>query len=65
MAAEAAYVRHFKLLANYHLWAYQKLYEAVDRLTDEQYNKDVGLFFKSVHGTLNRMRRLTGRLCLN
>lgn len=52
--AEAAYLRHFRLLANYHLWAYERLYASIDQLTEEQYGKDVGLFFKSVHGTLNR-----------
>ena len=32
-----------------------KLYEHVDRLGEADYRKDAGLFFKSVHGTLNHL----------
>ena len=42
-------------LARYHAWATAKLYEHVDRLADADYRKDAGLFFKSVHGTLNHL----------
>ena len=42
-------------LARYHAWATAKLYEHVDRLDDADYRKDAGLFFKSVHGTLNHL----------
>lgn len=52
--AEAAFLRHFKLLASYHLWAYERLYATIEKLSEDQYRKDVGLVFKSVHGTLNR-----------
>ena len=44
---------YFEGLARYHAWATRKLYEHVDRLSDVDYRKDAGLFFKSVHGTLN------------
>lgn len=60
--AEAAYLRHFRLLANYHLWAYERLYASIDKLSEEQYRKDVGLFFKSVHGTLNRANSISTML---
>jgi len=46
---------HFLTLARYNLWATQRLLEGVQALTDAQYRADVGLFFKSVHGTLNHL----------
>lgn len=42
-------------LAHYELWATQRLLTAVDALSDAQYRKDTGLFFKNVHGTLNHL----------
>jgi uncharacterized damage-inducible protein DinB len=47
--------RHFALLARYNLWATRRLYEHVDALSDDDYRRDAGLFFKSVHGTLNHL----------
>lgn len=41
--------------AQYHLWAYEKLYTIVDTLSEADYKKDCGLFFKSIHGTLNHL----------
>ena len=46
---------HFTLLARYGLWATRRLFEHVDALSDEEYRRDAGLFFKSVHGTLNHL----------
>lgn len=46
---------HFLTLARYHAWATQRLLAAVAPLGDEAYRRDVGLFFKSVHGTLNHL----------
>jgi uncharacterized damage-inducible protein DinB len=48
-------VQHFQLLARYNVWATQRLLTACEALSDEQYRRDVGLFFKSVHGTLNHL----------
>jgi uncharacterized damage-inducible protein DinB len=42
-------------LARYHAWATATLYEHVDRLDDADYRKAAGLFFKSVHRTLNHL----------
>jgi uncharacterized damage-inducible protein DinB len=47
--------RHFKGQARYHVWATHRLLEAVSRVSDEDCRRDVGLFFKSIHGTLNHM----------
>jgi uncharacterized damage-inducible protein DinB len=46
---------HFTSLARYNLWATRKLYESVDALPEADYRRDAGLFFKSVHGTLNHL----------
>jgi uncharacterized damage-inducible protein DinB len=46
---------HFALLARYHGWATRRLYEHVDALPEADYRRDAGLFFRSVHGTLNHL----------
>jgi uncharacterized damage-inducible protein DinB len=58
----------FPMLAAYNAWANRRLYDAVGALSDAQYREDTGLFFGSLHGTLNHllvadriwMRRFTG-----
>lgn len=42
-------------MAHYELWATRRLMAAVDALSEAQYRQDAGLFFKSVHGTLNHL----------
>jgi uncharacterized damage-inducible protein DinB/GNAT superfamily N-acetyltransferase len=42
-------------MARYNLWATTQLYAHVDRLPEADYRRDAGLFFKSVHGTLNHL----------
>jgi uncharacterized damage-inducible protein DinB len=51
---------YFTTLVRYHGWATRKLYTHVDTLSDDEYRRDAGLFFKSVHGTLNHL--LVGEL---
>lgn len=46
---------HLQTMARYNLWATQRLFEAVDALPEADYRRDAGLFFKSVHGTLNHL----------
>jgi uncharacterized damage-inducible protein DinB len=46
---------YFTTLVRYHGWATRKLYEHAEALGDDDYRRDVGLFFKSVHGTLNHL----------
>ena len=41
--------------ARYHLWATQALYQHVDTLPEVFYRQPTGLFFGSVHGTLNHL----------
>jgi uncharacterized damage-inducible protein DinB len=58
---------HFVMLAKYNAWANARLFRMAATLRDELYRKEVGAYFKSLHGTLNHllatdriwMRRLT------
>ena len=54
---------HFVELARYNRWANARLYEAAFKIEDSDYRRDVGAFFKSLHGTLNHIL-LTDRLWL-
>ncbi|MCE2782069.1 DinB family protein [Limnohabitans sp.] len=53
--ASSTWHAHFSGQARYHVWATHRLLEAVSRVPGEDYQRDVGLFFKSIHGTLNHM----------
>ena len=46
---------HFQMMARYNRWANARLYTAAAALPDALYRKDIGLFFKSLHGTLNHL----------
>jgi uncharacterized damage-inducible protein DinB/GNAT superfamily N-acetyltransferase len=46
---------HLQTLARYHLWATRRLLQQVDALPEADYRRDAGLFFRSVHGTLNHL----------
>ena len=47
--------RHFLMLATYNRWANRRLYAAAAALAEEQYRRDAGLYFQSLHGTLNHL----------
>lgn len=44
-----------RLMARYNLWATRELLQQLDALPEADYRRDAGLFFKSVHGTLNHL----------
>jgi uncharacterized damage-inducible protein DinB len=46
---------HFDMLARYNVWATGRLLAAVQVLPDDDYRRDAGLFFTSIHGTLNHL----------
>jgi len=46
---------HFAMMAGYNAWANGRLYGIARQLPDEQYRRDVGAYFKSLHGTLNHI----------
>jgi uncharacterized damage-inducible protein DinB len=59
---------HFIMMAKYNAWANARLFRMAGALQEDLYRKEVGAYFKSLHGTLNHllaadrmwMRRLTG-----
>lgn len=50
-----AFLDHYRWLARYNGWFNERLYDACERLTDEERCRDRGAFFGSVHGTLNHL----------
>ncbi len=45
----------YSLMADYNAWMNRKLYQAADGLADGERKRDLGAFFKSLHGTLNHL----------
>lgn len=48
-------VTHLQRLLAYHGWAYARLLGELTSLPEEQYRAPCGLFFGSIHGTLNHL----------
>jgi uncharacterized damage-inducible protein DinB len=46
---------HFSAMARYNVWATQRLLATVAAVPEVDYRRDAGLFFKSIHGTLNHL----------
>jgi uncharacterized damage-inducible protein DinB len=46
---------HLQTMARYHAWATARLLAALQPLDDGAWRRDCGLFFRSVHGTLNHL----------
>jgi uncharacterized damage-inducible protein DinB len=46
---------YFRQLAHYNIWATERLLLAIDAVNEVDYRRDMGLFFKSIHGTLNHL----------
>jgi uncharacterized damage-inducible protein DinB len=46
---------HYTMFAGYNAWANRRLYDAAAQLGDADYRADRGVFFKSMHGTLNHL----------
>jgi uncharacterized damage-inducible protein DinB len=46
---------HARTLAAYNAWVNARIYEACAELPDEARKRDMGAFFKSIHGTLNHL----------
>ena len=61
-------IENFRQLAAYNGWANLRLYGAALELAEEAYRRPTGVFFGSLHGTLNHLlvadrvwlKRLTG-----
>jgi uncharacterized damage-inducible protein DinB len=46
---------HVQTMARYNRWMNQKVYDGSSGLADEDRKRDMGAFFKSIHGTLNHI----------
>ena len=46
---------HFQMFALYNRWANARLLDALEPMNDEDWHRDAGLFFPSVHATLNHL----------
>lgn len=46
---------HFEMMAAYNAWANSRLYDACFALSEDDYRRDLGAHFVSLHGTLNHM----------
>lgn len=47
--------RHLITMARYHGWAYQVLLDGLTQVGEDNYRRDAGLFFGSIHQTLNHL----------
>src|SRR6266404_4489618 len=56
-------IENFRQLAEYNHWANARLYAAALDLSDQAYRLHIGVFFSSLHGTLNHLL-LTDRIWL-
>ena len=45
----------FELLARYNLWSTHKLNQVLKHVSNDDFNADCGLYFKSIAGTLNHL----------
>jgi uncharacterized damage-inducible protein DinB len=62
-------IDNFRQLADYNHWANKRIYAAALDMPEQQYRHPTGVFFGSLHGTLNHLlatdriwlRRLTGQ----
>jgi uncharacterized damage-inducible protein DinB len=55
MAALSPWQTHFVQLARYNVWATEQLLSAIEPVNEFDYRRDLRLFFKSIHGTLNHL----------
>jgi uncharacterized damage-inducible protein DinB len=47
--------QHLRLMADWNVWCYQRTWAIVDKVPDADYRRDCGLFFKSIHRSMNHM----------
>lgn len=50
-----AFVENYRFLARYNSWFNARLYDACERLPDDERKRDRGAFFGSIHGSLNHI----------
>ena len=48
-------LQHYRMFAAYNAWANARVYSAAGTVAHDDYMRDLGAFFHSVHGTLNHI----------
>jgi uncharacterized damage-inducible protein DinB len=48
-------MEHFPLMARFNAWVNTHIYDCVGKLDEAEYRSDQGLFFGSIHNTLNHL----------
>jgi uncharacterized damage-inducible protein DinB len=48
-------IEHVNALARYNRWMNERIYSVAAELSDDERKRDLGAFFRSVHGTLNHL----------
>lgn len=48
-------MKNLFMMANYNTWVNTQIFEVCRRISDDQYRKDLGSFFGSIHNTLNHI----------
>lgn len=48
-------MKNLLTMANYNTWANTQIFEVCRKISDDQYRKDLGAFFGSIHNTLNHV----------
>ena len=48
-------MKNLLVMANYNTWVNAQIFEVCRKISDNQYRKDLGAFFGSIHNTLNHI----------
>lgn len=48
-------LKTFELLAQYNVWSTHKLNQVLKNVSNDDFNANCGLYFKSIAGTLNHL----------
>ena len=48
-------MKNLLMMANYNTWVNAQIFEVCRKISDDQYRKDLGTFFGSIHNTLNHI----------
>ena len=48
-------MKNLLMMANYNTWVNAQIFKVCGKISDDQYRKDLGAFFGSIHNTLNHI----------
>jgi uncharacterized damage-inducible protein DinB len=53
--SESSHLKQFRLMSQYNSLMNERIYQVVATLSMEERERDMGIFFRSIHGTLNHI----------